>query len=214
MSIRTHLAAAVLAVAVAPVVFGAETGSAQAGAEKVMVCMACHGMNGNSTNPEWPTLAGQNAAYISKQLELFKEGKRTNALMSPMALALSTQDMADIGAYYAQQTPTGQEAAPSPHPGAGQALYRGGDTQRGIPACMACHGPTGHGNPAAGYPALRTQHAVYTTKQLNDYAGQNRYRDAAGKIETTPTSSMMVTIAQRLTPEEVSNVATYIQGMR
>lgn len=213
MSIRMHLAAAVLAVAAAPVALGAAVGSAQAGADKVMVCMGCHGVNGNSTNPEWPSLAGQNAAYIAKQLALFKEGKRVNALMSPMAQTLSEQDIADVGAFYAQQVPTGLEADPANWE-AGQALYRRGDAQRGIPACMACHGPVGRGNPAAGYPALRAQHSVYAIKQLNDYAGQNRYRDAAGKVNATPTSPMMVAVAQRLSPEDMRSLASYMQGMR
>lgn len=212
MSHRLRMAAALLAAA-AGAVSAAEQGSAEAGAGKVMVCLACHGVNGNSTNPEWPSLAGQNAAYISQQLAAFKEGRRVNPLMTPQAQMLAEQDIADVAAYYAQQTPAGLEADPANWK-AGEALYRSGDPQRGIPACMACHGPAGRGNPAAGYPALRAQHAVYTTKQLNDYASENRYRDAAGKVNAPPNAAMMVAVAERLTPEDIRNVASYMQGMR
>lgn len=212
MSHRLRMAAALLAVA-AGAVPAAEQGSAEAGAGKVTICLACHGVNGNSTNPEWPSLAGQNAAYTSQQLVAFKDGKRVNPLMTPQAQMLAAQDIADVAAYYAQQTPAGLEADPS-YWKAGEALYRSGDTQRGIPACMACHGPAGRGNPAAGYPALRAQHAVYTTKQLNDYASENRYRDAAGNVNAAPNAAMMVAVAKRLTPEDIRNVASYMQGMR
>lgn len=179
-------------------------GSPEAGAGKAAVCLACHGMNGNSTNPEWPVLAGQQAHYISRQLKAFREGKRTDPLMTPMAANLSDQDIADLSAYYSAQTPAGLEADPSFWE-AGQKLYRGGDLSRNVPACIACHGPVGRGNGPAGYPALRAQHATYTQKQLQAYAGGTR---------TTDQANIMRTIAARLSPEEVRNLASYIQGMR
>lgn len=212
MSPRLRMTAALLA-AVAGALPAAEQGSAEAGAGKVMVCLACHGVNGNSTNPEWPSLAGQNAIYTSQQLVAFKEGRRSNPIMSPQAQMLAEQDIADVAAYYAQQAPAGLEADPADWQ-AGEALYRSGDSQRGIPACMACHGPAGRGNPAAGYPALQAQHAVYTTKQLNDYASENRYRNAEGKVNAPANAAMMVTVAKRLTPADIRNVASYMQGMR
>jgi cytochrome c553 len=188
-------------------------GSAGAGAGKVATCLACHGMNGNSVNSLWPNLAGQNAAYTEEQLQLLREGKRPNPVMMPQAQQLSDQDIADIATYYAAQTPTGLEADPS-YWQAGQNLYRGGDAKRGIPACIACHGPLGAGNPAAGYPALRAQHSVYVVKQLGDYAAQTRYRDAAGNIAQSRNGAMMVTIAKRLSAEDIRNVASYLQGIR
>jgi cytochrome c553 len=192
-------------------------GSAEAGANKAAACAACHGNNGNNDSlpPEQPNLAGQNAVYIREQLKAFKEGKRNNPLMSPMAAPLSEQDMADLGAYFAAQTPKGALADPS-YWKAGEALYKSGDPARNIPACTACHGPAGQGNPAAGYPALRAQHAVYTVKQLQDYLTSNRYRDAADptKVHHTPNSAMMTTIARRMTPEDIRNVASYLQGLR
>lgn len=187
--------------------------SAEAGAAKAAVCSACHGPNGNSVNPEWPTLAGQNAAYISEQLHLFKVGKRNNPSMSPQAAALSDDDIADLAAYFATQVPTGLEADPS-YWKAGEVLYRGGDRARNIPACKACHGPVGRGNPGAGYPVLRAQHSVYLVKQLTDYANAARYRDATGTLQHSRNGEIMVTIAHRLTAEDMRNIASYIQGMR
>lgn len=183
---------------------GRTQGSAEAGAGKAAVCLACHGMNGNSTTPEWPRLAGQQAAYIERQLKLFREGERTDPLMSPMAINLSDEDIKDLAAYYAAQTPTGLEADPS-YWQAGQKLYRGGDPARGIPGCIACHGPAGKGNPPAGYPTLRAQHAVYTQKQLQAYAAGTRPGDQA---------AIMTTISKRLTAEDIRNLASYIQGLR
>ncbi|HQX48157.1 MAG TPA: c-type cytochrome, partial [Steroidobacteraceae bacterium] len=192
-------------------------GSADAGAAKAGVCMACHGPSGNSTNPEWPNLAGQNAAYIAEQLTQFRAGQRSatpNAMvMTAQAAALSDEDIADLGAYFATQTPSGLEADPS-YWKAGEALYRGGDKARELPACMACHGPVGRGNPAAAYPALRAQHSVYTAQQLTEYANAARYKDAAGASHDTKNAHMMETIAKQLTAEDIRNLASYIQGMR
>jgi cytochrome c553 len=191
-----------------------EAGDATAGAAKAATCTACHGLNGNSVNPDWPVLAGQNAAYLSDQIQRYRSGKRMNVLMQPMVQALTDQDIADLAAYYAAQTPAGLEADPS-YWKAGEKLYRGGDAKRSIPACLACHGPVGRGNPAAGYPALRAQHSVYTVKQLTDYSVDARYgKDAQGRSLASPNASMMNTIASRLTAEDRRNLSSYIQGMR
>ena len=193
----------------------AVVGSAEAGATKAAVCTACHGVNGNSVNPEWPNLAGQNAAYIHEQLQMFKAKKRNNPIMQPIVDPLTEQDFADLAAYFSTQTPSGLEADPS-YWKAGEALYKSGDTARSIPACAACHGPSGQGNPGSGYPALRAQHSVYTVKQLQDYLTKNRYRDPAdaATVNATRNSAMMTTIAARLTPEDIRNLASYLQGLR
>lgn len=188
-------------------------GSAQNGTAKAGVCTGCHGVNGNSTNPEWPTLAGQSAVYIAEQLRLFRAGARNNPVMQPVASTLKDEDIDDLAVYYAAQTPTGLEADPS-YWQAGEQLYRRGDKTRNIPACMACHGPAGNGNLAAGYPALRAQHAVYNVKQLNDYASGARYQGAQDPARASRNGQIMVTIAKRLTPEDIRNLASYIQGMR
>jgi cytochrome c553 len=189
-----------LAIATGP----AAAGDAAQGAQKAAVCGACHGMTGSSINPEWPSLAGQPEAYIVSQLRQFKDGTRVNALMSPMAAPLSDADMADLAAHYSQQTPAGLEADPSNWK-AGEKLDRGGDAARGIPACIACHGPQGRGNAPAAYPALRAQHAVYAYNQLKAYASGAR---------KSPGIEIMQVIAARLTEDEMRALASYTQGLR
>ena len=189
-------------------------GDATAGAEKAATCVACHGLNGNSTTPESPVIAGQNATYAHDQIVRIRDNKRPVPLMRSMVENLTDQDVADVAAFFATQTPAGSEADPS-YWQAGEQLYRNGDAARGIPACSASHGPVGRGIPANGYPALQAQHAVYTVKQLNDYATEVRYaKDEAGRAQSGPNAAMMQTIAARLTPEDRRNLASYIQGMR
>ena len=182
----------------------ASAGDPEAGAQKAAVCGACHGMTGSSVNPEWPNLAGQHEGYIAAQLALFKQQVRDNALMMPMAMALSDQDMLDLGAHFASQAPAGLEADPSNWK-TGEKLYRGGDPERGIPACIACHGPQGKGNGPAKYPALRAQHAVYTFGQLKAYADGRR---------RTPGNDIMQVISAKLTEDEMRALASYTQGLR
>jgi cytochrome c553 len=188
------------------------TGKAASGGAKAALCAACHGPNGNSVNPEWPRLAGQSAVYIAEQLKLFRSGVRENPVMKPLAATLSDQDISDLAVYYEAQTPTGLEADPS-YWKAGEALYVSGDAARGVPGCVACHGPVGRGNLAAGYPALRAQQSVYVVKQLNDYASGARYT-GPNPAQASRNGLMMLTLAKRLTPEEIRDVASYVQGMR
>jgi len=176
----------------------------EAGAGKSAVCVACHGMSGNSINPLWPNLAGQKASYIARQIKAFRDGGRSDPLMSPIVAGLSDADIADLAAYYSAQSPAGLEADPS-YWVAGQRLYRGGDIAREVPACIACHGPVGEGNGPALYPALRAQHSAYTQKQLQAYADG---------IRTGGQAKIMRTIAERLSPEDMRNLASYLQGMR
>jgi len=179
-------------------------GSIEAGATKAVVCGACHGANGNSVNPDWPSLAGLGAAYIAAQLQNFKDGKRVNAIMAANVITLSTQDMEDLGAYFASLHNTGLEADPT-YWKAGEKIYRGGDATRNVPACMACHGPNGAGNEPAKFPALRGQHSIYVIKQLHDYASGAR---------TTGPNGVMQTIAGRLTDDDMRDLASYVQGLR
>jgi cytochrome c553 len=187
-------------------------GKSADGATKSAVCAACHGPNGNSVNPEWPRLAGQSAVYIAEQLRLFRSGLRANPVMQPLAATLSDQDISDLAVYYEAQTPTGLEADPS-YWQDGQAVYLRGDRARDVPACTACHGPVGRGNLAAGYPALRAQQSIYVMKQLNDYASGARYT-GPNPVQASRNGTMMFTLAKRLTPEQIRDVASYVQGMR
>jgi cytochrome c553 len=180
-------------------------GSAEAGQAKSVTCAACHGMDGNSANPEWPALAGQHSSYTLKQLKHFKVGERQNALMSPMAAILSDQDAEDVAAYFASQkrVATG-ETEPSKLQ-LGQRIFRAGLPAKGVPSCSGCHGPAGAGIAGAAFPRIGGQHAVYAAAQLRNYK--------SGARATDP-NSMMRTIASRLSDEEIDAVASYLQGIR
>ncbi len=180
-------------------------GDAKAGESKAATCAACHGPNGNSVVAMWPSIAGQHESYIADTLGAFKAGTRKDPVMGAQALALNEQDIADLAAYYAEQTGTRRTADPKLAP-AGERLYRGGNKETSISACIACHGPNGRGNGPAGYPSLAGQHAVYTAKQLNDYKSGQRESDGDTRI--------MRGIAERLTADEINEVAAYIQGLR
>ncbi|TAL89318.1 MAG: cytochrome c4 [Rhodanobacter sp.] len=180
-------------------------GDASAGQAKAAVCGACHGLDGNSTDAQYPKLAGQSEQYIVRQLTDFKSGKRQNPIMSAMATPLSTQDMHDVGAYFA-----GQKSRPGVADQAlveqGQTLFRQGDGTHDIPACMACHSIDGRGNPGAMYPQLAGQHAQYieaTLKAWHD--GVSWGSDAHSQI--------MPTIAKKLDPKDIAAVASYIEGL-
>ncbi len=183
-----------------------EGGSAEAGQAKSVVCAACHGGDGNSLNPNWPSLAGQHATYIVQQLQAFKNGTRSDPLMTPQAMALSEQDMKDVAVYFAAQEQAPKPVADPSVLDLGQALYRGGDTETGAAACMACHGPEGRGNPAAAYPSTRGQYAVYLAKQLRDYA--------AGARRSDQPQDMMQDIAAKLSEEDILALASYMQGLK
>ena len=187
-------------------------GSVKAGATKAAECFACHGPDGNSGVPTFPRLAGQNAVYVAEQLHLFRSGVRPNPVMGPMAQTLSDQDIDNLAVFFAAQTPTGLEADPTLWT-AGKVLYLSGDPDRGVPACAACHGPLGRGNPAAGYPALQAQQSVYVVAQLTSYADGNRY-SGPHATTATPNSRIMFDIAKHLTPAEMQAVASYVQGLR
>lgn len=179
-------------------------GSAEKGESKSTACIACHGSQGNSANPEWPVLAGQHEQYIHKQLQAFKSGARKNPLMTPMAMSLSDEDMADLGAYFQAQKTVGKETEAAKLQ-VGQRVYRSGDPKTGAPACASCHGPTGAGNPPASYPSLRGQYATYVAAQLRAYR--------AGTRQTDP-NQVMRSVASTMSDEQIDAVASYVQGMR
>ncbi|MCY4468380.1 MAG: c-type cytochrome [Thiotrichales bacterium] len=184
--------------------FHALAGDPAAGEAKAALCVACHGPAGNSVNPEWPKLAGQHAKYTAKQIRDFKEGAtRNDALMAPMIAGLSDQDIEDIAAYYALQPSTGGFASEELH-ALGEAIYRGGVMESGVPACIACHGPRGTGNGPAGFPRVAGQHATYTAKQIEDWRHGNRTNDPSG---------MMADAVRYLTPTETQAVSEYIAGL-
>ncbi|WP_286234018.1 c-type cytochrome [Thalassotalea sediminis] len=189
-------------------------GDAQAGKTKAAVCAACHGSNGMGTADTYPNLAGQHADYIVKQLKAFKAGDRKDALMSPMAANLSEQDMADVAAYFssfsidgsapsdgdsAAQTAT---AAPAPKyipdAAAGKALYEHGDADRGITACITCHGKDGDSKVLIN-PNLSNQHPEYIEKQLKNFKEKSRH------------NASMNQVSANLSTEDIANLGAYFE---
>jgi cytochrome c553 len=180
-------------------------GDPEAGKSKSATCAACHGGDGNSINPQWPSIAGQHASYTADTLKSFKDGTRSDPLMTAQAMGLSDQDIEDLAAYFATQKITGRTANPDLAE-AGENLYRGGNKDSNLTACIGCHGPAGRGNAPAGYPSLSGQHAAYTAKQLGAYQNKSRKSDGDTQI--------MRDVAARLTQDEINQLAAYIQGLR
>ncbi|MBM88400.1 MAG: cytochrome c4 [Gammaproteobacteria bacterium] len=178
-------------------------GDLAAGQAKAALCAACHGVDGNSQLSENPKLAGQNASYIVKQLNDYKSGARVNVIMAGMVAALSDQDMQDIAAWYASQQVTLQGADPETLE-MGETLYRAGIKELSVAACSACHSPTGNGNAPAGFPSLSGQHPEYTLLQLKAFRSGERQNDQ---------SSMMRTVVERLTDQELEALASYVSGL-
>ena len=188
------------------------SGEVEAGKQKSAPCAACHGIDGNSVNPAWPNLAGQGEKYLINQLQLFKDKIRINTLMNPQAANLSEQDMLDLAAYYASQTPKiGVADTEKVFQGKqlyliGERIYRGGNPETGVPACMSCHSPNGTGNSAAKFPRLAGQHAVYTAAQLRAYRSGARY-------QPEDHLNMMKQITSYMTEKEIEAVSEYIAGL-
>lgn len=181
------------------------TGDAKAGEAKAAVCAACHGMDGNSATAQYPKLAGQNAEYIARQLALFKSNERQNPVMLGFAAALSEQDMADLGAFFATKSAM-PGVADDKLVARGQQLFRSGDATLFVPACMACHGPAGRGNPGSGYPQLAGQWTDYTVAKLKEWNGGALWsKDDRGRI--------MPEIAKHLSEQDIAAVASYIEGL-
>jgi cytochrome c553 len=181
-------------------------GDADAGQAKSAICAACHGADGNSIVPNWPKIAGQHANYLERQLGLIKSGDRPVPEMAGIVMGLSDQDMADISAYFSSQTSKAGLADKSLRL-IGEQLYRAGNSATDVPACMACHGPAGEGNPLATYPSVAGQHAVYSEKMLKGFR--------AGSLwgEDDANSKIMTEVTLRLTDDEIKAVANYMQGL-
>ena len=168
------------------------------------LCIACHAIDGNSAISANPKLAGQHAAYITKQLNNFKSGLRENAVMAGMVANLTEKDMINLGRYFSEQVILLSSAQKNGVGSLGEDIFRAGIKNKGVAACASCHGPSGHGIPDK-YPRLNAQHSQYTLSQLNSFRLELRKNDP---------ESVMRTIAQKLTEQEMQDVADYIQGLR
>jgi cytochrome c553 len=184
----------------------AEKGKALAG-----VCAGCHGVDGNSTVPTQPNLAGMGWQYTARQLKHFKTGQRDNAIMKGFAANLSDADMKALGAYYATQKARSVGAKDMALAKTVEKLYRAGDAARGIPACAGCHSPSGAGI-AGQYPRIGGQHAEYTLAQLSAFKAGTRGK--ATKEDSHPNGKMMMSIASKLTDAEIKALAEYTAGLK
>ena len=179
-------------------------GDAEAGKGKTVACGASHGADGNSLVPSFPKLAGQHAGYLLKQMQDIKSGARPVPTMAGQLDAMSDQDLADIAAYFASQTPT-RGATKEALVELGERVWRAGVREKGIAACAACHSPTGAGNGPAKYPALSGQHADYIAAALRAFRNDERTNDGDTRI--------MRDVAARLSDKELEAVSSYASGL-
>lgn len=197
-------------------------GNINAGKQKTTSCTGCHGDNGNSMVATFPKLAQQHSSYLERQLHAFKDGSRSDPMMSALALSLTDEDIADISAYYATQKisknvlPVSDADDEDEKPAAankdiqaliaqGSDLYRNGNLTSEVSACIACHGPFGEGNKPASFPALKSQHADYLIKSLTDFKSGSRSNNP---------ENIMHMIAKKMTDEEIKAVSYRISMMK
>lgn len=181
-------------------------GDPEAGQAKSATCAACHGADGNSTVAMWPKIAGQHEQYLNHHITLIRDGQRPVPEMMGIVAGLTDEDIADLSAYFASQA-VSPGVADESLVALGEQLYRAGNAEEGVPACIACHGPAGEGNPYIGYPSLAAQHATYTAAMLA------KFRDGTQWGENDANSAVMVGVARRLSDEEIQAVSSYIQGL-
>ncbi len=178
-------------------------GDIAAGEARAAACIGCHGPGGNSLNPMWPKLAGQNAEYIKLQLAAFKEGRRSDPIMAPMALAVDDEGANDLGAYFASVKRSVGVSNPE-QAALGAKIYIEGIPERGVIACGACHGEDGYGNAGAGFPSIASQQALYIVKMMKDFRSKTR---------TTDPGAVMQKVAAQLTDAEINQLAQYAQSL-
>ena len=180
-------------------------GDAKQGEALTATCLACHGSDGNSLAGSFPNIAGQNEAYLYKQLVDIQTGARSAVLMTGILDGLTSQNLEDLAAYYASQTPA-QGAADPALVALGESIYKAGIARKKVAACTGCHSPTGQGNGLAKFPMLAGQWAEYTEAQLMAFRSGARGNDGDGK--------MMRISAMDLSDPEIKAVASYIAGLR
>lgn len=205
-AIRVLLVASPLAVVLAAHSADKLVGNAEAGqSEVMMVCAACHGADGNSTNPQYPKLAGQSPEYIEHQLESFHSGKRANSIMSGMAAMLSPQQMADVAAYFSQQKEAPGEVD-TDQVALGKSIYEHGVPAAGLPGCASCHGAKGLGDAAKLVPRIAGQHAEYVEQVLTGWHNGQAWGDG-------PHAKLALSVGQKLTVAQIHAIAAYVQGL-
>jgi cytochrome c553 len=193
------LGLALLVAATSPAVNAADA----ARAEEIVQgkCFICHGMEGESSSPLFPRLAGQHAAYIARQLSDYKSGRRVSSAMQPMVADLSEADFKALGAFFESKKPEPHAVEDAELANAGKLIYDRGNTYSGVAACAACHGATGNGSEKL--PRLAGQHARYIENQLK----------AFNKRERTNDNAVMHLVASKLTELEIKAVSAYVSGL-
>ncbi len=188
------------------VTFAQQPDSGQSPEQLATVCAACHGIDGNSTTTIWPKLAEQHASYIARQTRMVRDGQRSVPVMLGIVAGLSDADIDKISGYFAEQQ-IKPGVADEDLVALGKGIYQSGLPAKGVPACQACHGPVGNGNPASQYPMLAGQHADYTAARLKSY------RSGVINGEDDPYSPQMVLIAENLGDHEIEAVSSYLEGL-
>jgi len=210
MEMHVRMAAALMVVLLAGVsgTAAAVTGDVEAGKAQAVACGACHGQDGATPlDPSYPVLAGQSALYLKRQLEMIQSDARSIPLMAGQLNGKTAQDLANLAAYFASlPSKVSQAQGDDESIAKAERMYRGGILDKGVAACIACHGPSGKGNAPAGFPAVGGQPAGYTIKQLTDYREGRRATDEVF-------GGMMRGVASRLTDTEIAALADYLQGL-
>lgn len=208
VSLRWLLALSVVmpmtVIAAAPALAQQPTAAASARAEEIVQgqCFICHGVDGESSSPAFPRLAGQNAAYVARQLADYKAGKRKSSTMQPMVEALSAEDFSALGLFFASRPTYGHEVQDSELAQVGRFIYLRGNPWAGVASCATCHGADAYGSQTL--PRLAGQHAQYTENQLRQFTKRERTNDNA----------VMHGIASKLSELELRAVAAYLSGLK
>lgn len=165
-------------------------------------CFICHGSEGESSSPVFPRLAGQNPAYVARQLADYQSGKRKSSTMQPMVEELTAADFKALGNYFASRPTVGHAVADPELAQMGRFIFLRGNPYSGVASCATCHGPDAHGTESL--PRLAGQHAQYTENQLKQFNTRERTNDNA----------VMHGIASKLTELELKAVSAYISGLK
>ncbi len=202
---------------IAETVVKSDTGNADKGKVLSASCIGCHGTDGNSPTNAFPKIAGQHKTYLFKQLQDFKSSKRKNTIMLGMVASLSKQDMLDLSAYFAKQTPSHNASINDKKLiTIGKNIYRGGDVKNNIPACSACHGPRGLGISSAKFPLLSMQYASYTASQLKafrQYYLNEKLSDDKKPARDNDINKIMRQSASGLSDVQIKALSQYIAGL-
>ena len=171
----------------------------------IQVCANCHGVNGNSTSPNFPKLAGQQETYFIAQLNEFKSHGRIDPAgfeyMWGLSSRLNDKQIAELAKYYAEQKPFPDEAGDPARANQGKRIFTSGITDKGVPACASCHGAEANGN--ATFPRLAGQHADYIVKQLKIFQRTNE----------RPAGAIMKGVTHDLSDSDMTAVAAYVQAL-